>query len=449
MTSDPENNGHSDALDLGAEFADIDLDEFEDEYEDLVEALGLPERMPPLSLPPLAELAAAARESVLMRRIGELVAWVGERREVDENGDLTEPASAEAEERLGLTRVELLLCWEIALETDLVVVSEDDDTADANPDLWPTGDDHEDLATWSIAFSQTLQSLIIDTEVASEYELEFDSAGALVLPLFLARGLGVPVAELQQISQEVETEDLEDERAWYEWVDEHGHPVTTLLGRLTEHGAVEVDEEGVARLTPLGMLVMRDQLVEGGVEIPLLPPPAEMTAADLLTVIGGVTSDELTELSDEWLVGRDPKTAATELLAAAAVATPEGRFYATSILGRIPETPWPTVLDEPALRAYARGALSQAQEPADTAWLLLDAISASVNVLGELDPEVVEGMAVDVLSGREPEVLDAAWRLQHPMAHEVLTLIGAHHPDKKIAKLARTAAHKAESAATP
>jgi hypothetical protein len=37
------------------------------------------------------------------------------------------------------------------------------------------------------------------------------------------------------------------------------------------------------------------------------------------------------------------------------------------------------------------------------------------------------------------------WRLPHPEAREVLTMIGEEHPDKKIAKAARKADFKARS----
>lgn len=452
MTVDPPSSDPDKATDtdLDEDLVEEYVDDFEDDedFEDVIQALGLPDRMPPLSLPGIPELAATARRSALLRRVGELVAWVGERRLVTEEGDLTEVDAAEVAERLGITPAELLLCWEVALAADLVVVSEDE-TADANPDLWPTGDDHEDLGTWAVAFTQVLQSLIIDAEMAEEVDLEFDTAGALVLPLFLSRSLGVPVAELQEIARDVETEHLEEEDAgavWDRWVASHGDPVTTLLARLAEHGAVEVDGE-TARLTPLGMLIMRDELVEGGIEIPLLPPPDEMTAEDLLTVVGGVTNEELAELSEAWLAQRDHEKAATELLAAAVLAEPAGRFYATSVLADLPTTPWSTVLDEPTMRPYALSALGQDHEPADVAWLLLDAMSVSADILGELDPEAVEVVAEQALPAEHAEeILDAAWRLPHPLAEDVLTLIGAHHTDKKIAKAARTAAHKARSA---
>jgi hypothetical protein len=460
MTVDPDSNDtelvntelvNTDLDDL--EFDDTLLDEYGDDFEDLVESLGLPNRLPALWLPSVGELAAAARESVLLRRVGELAAWVGERRAVTEDGDLTESDAAEAAERLGVGPAELLLCWETALAADLVVVSDDyngndngNDNADGNPDLWPTGDDEEDLGTWAVGFTQVLGSLVIDAEVAHEDDLVFDSAGALVLPMFLAREPGVAVAELREMARSMETEDLPDGAVWDAWVAAHGDPVTTLLTRLAEHGAAEVDGD-VARLTPLGMLIMREELLDGGIDIPLLPPPAEMPATDLLTVVGGRSSEELDDLAELWLSTRDPAAAATELLAAAVEASPAGRFYAASVLAKLSDVPWQTVLAEPALRPYARDALGEPREPADAAWLLLDALSASADAMGELDPEAVEIVSAEALPpGQEQEILAEAWRLRHPMGHEVLTLIGAHHPDKQVAKTARTAAHKAQSA---
>jgi hypothetical protein len=450
MTLDPDSSDSdlgTDDTGLGTDDLDFDEDLFahQADFEDLIGALGLPKRLPALWLPSVAELAAAARESVLLRRVAELSTWVGERRLLAD-GDLTEADAAEAAERLGIAPAELLLCWETALAADLVVVSDDGTLAEGNPDLWPTGDDDEDLGTWAIGFMQVLDSLVIDAELADEDELEFDSAASLVLPIFLAREPGVLVAELREIARSMGTEDLDDDTAaWDDWVAEHGDPVTTLLARLAEHGAAEVDGE-VARLTPLGMLIMREELVDGGIDIPLLPPPAEMTAADLLTVVGGRGGDELADLAAEWLAGREPASAATELLAAAAEADPAGRFYASTVLAELPEVPWSTVLDNPALRPYARDALGEPREPADAAWLLLDGLSAGVNALGELDPEAVEVVSAATLPpGREQEVLADAWRLRHPLGYEVLTLIGAHHPDKQVAKAARTAAHKAQS----
>jgi hypothetical protein len=420
---------------------DLDLEDLDD-IEDLAELLGLPERLPALRVPPIAELAAAARESELLRRVGALTAWVGERREVTEDGDLTEADAAEAAELLGVSAVELLLCWEVALATDLVVVSEDDSEADANPDLWPTGDDAEDVGTWTAAFTQTLPSLEIDAELAGEDTLEFDGLGSLVLPMFLTRSAGVPLADLRAMAAEIANEHVEDDAAWDAWLAAHDDPVDVLLARLTEHGAVTVEDD-VARLTPLGLLAMREELVEGGIEIPLLPELPDMTAADLLSAVGGLTDEELADLTSEWL-GRHN---AADLLTAAADAHPEGRVHAMTVLGDVPDTPWETALDDDALRPYALVALERGLEPADIAWLAIDLLAATADQLGAYDEDAVEELFGSVVpAGQEQEVLTAAWRLPHPETYEVLTLVGNHHPDKQVAKAARTAAHKARSA---
>lgn len=421
-----------------------DAEDFDDEeFGNFIQALGLPDRLPAVWLPAIEELAAAARESVLLRHVSELTAWVGERRRLAEGGDLIPEDAAEIRDRLGISEADLLVCWETAVATDLVVQTEDG-TAESNPDLWPTGDDDEDLGTWAAGFTQVLQSLLFEAELAGEENLTFDSAAALMLPLFLAGERGEQIAELREILRAMEVEELEDDAPWDTWVATHGDPLTALLTRLSDHGAVVFDDE-TARLTPLATLIMREELVEGGIDIPLLPPPAEMTAADLLLTAGGRTGEELAALADTWLADRD--SAATDLLAAAADAEPAGRFYASTILASLPDVPWETVVADPTLGPYARARLDRDREPSDAAWLLMDAISASADVMGDLNPEAVQVVTAEALpAGEEEDILADAWRLPHPMAYEVLTLLGAHHPDKKIAKAARTAAHKALSA---
>src|SRR5205823_1017633 len=72
-------------------FDDLDLLEPDDDDEliDLKDAFGLPDRLPPLRLPPEDELAATARGVRLLDRAKQLALWVGERRRVTEDGDLT------------------------------------------------------------------------------------------------------------------------------------------------------------------------------------------------------------------------------------------------------------------------------------------------------------------------------------------------------------------------
>ena len=61
-------------------------------------------------------------------------------------------------------------------------------------------------------------------------------------------------------------------------------------------------------------------------------------------------------------------------------------------------------------------------------------------------PEALAKRLGDVIpAGQEPAMFESMARIPHPDAADVLTVIGRHHPDKKIAKLARKSAYKAAS----
>jgi hypothetical protein len=429
----------------------------EDDFENLAETLGLPQHLPPLRLPPVEELVAAARESVVLARARELAVWVGERRQVTEDEDLTPADTAQAAALLGIEVdgepdmpdvPELVLLWDVAVAVDLVVVA--DGVAESNADLWPTEVDDEDLATWAITFSGVLDSLALDADLAGEEDLDFEGGGSFVLLMFLARSAGTPVAELAEIVRETATEHLESaDDIWAAWVAAHDEPAQVLLSRLVDHGAVTVDDE-FAWLTPLGQWALREQLTDGGIDIPLLAETADMTAADLLAAVPGLTFAELTDETGQWVALRTRSEAAADLLAAAAEADPPGRTWAILVVtpfGEDASQAWQTALDQPALRAYARAALSIDRDATDLAWELVDAIAATADVLGTYDPADMETKLHQVVpTGEEEDVLAAAWRLPHPDTHDVLTMIGSHHPDKKLAKAARAAAHKAKSA---
>jgi hypothetical protein len=134
-------------------------------------------------------------------------------------------------------------------------------------------------------------------------------------------------------------------------------------------------------------------------------------------------------------------------------------MYAASIateLGAATEPHWRQALDQPELRPYAKMALARIAgtepeeippglepEPEDVGWLLTDVLAATSDALG---PEELAGeLRQAVPPGQEQAVFEVMWRLPHPDAHNVLTMLGEYHPDKKIAKAARKAAFKASS----
>lgn len=146
-------------------------------------------------------------------------------------------------------------------------------------------------------------------------------------------------------------------------------------------------EGGLAHLTPLGSWAVREQLAGAGVQIPLLPPPAEMTAADLVAAAQGADSDEIA-------VGA------------------------------------PGVATLPGTRPEAD----------DVAWLITDLLAAAAQALEPADLAIQLGEAVP--EGAEEMMFGVMSRLPHPDAARVLTMIGQHHPEEDVARAARRAAHQ-------
>jgi hypothetical protein len=290
--------------------------------------------------------------------------------------------------------------------------------------------------------------------------------------LFLARPDGLPVAEVSDVISAAATDELppaQAEKAWQSWVREHGDPARLLLDLMAEHHAIQIadTEDGpVARLTPLGLAAVREQLVESGVEIPVLPDAEHMTAAQLISMAASASEEEFTAETDAWLSYRIAEPAARELLAVAAASDPASRILAVGVvateIGAPAEPAWREALGRIELRAYAKAALAALSDgdPAvaslpglelddnDLAWMITDALAAE----GWDDPgdDVSRGpdaltrrLAEAVPAGQELAVFELMARVPHPDAADVLTAIGKHHPDKKIAKLARKSAYKA------
>jgi hypothetical protein len=425
-----------------------DLDE--DGEPGLAETLGLPDRLPALRLPSDPELAAAARDSGLLRQASELARWVGDGRAVV--ADELEPADAHAAaDALGIAQPDLTRLWDVAVTAGLVTI--ESDSAQGNPD--DGGDDGDALDRWALAFDATVAVLDLDAHLAGEEQLDFEGAGAVCLSLFLERATGISRAELSELLHGDATDGLDPETAdpaWRAWVEAHGDPTDLLLARLAAHDAVRFSDE-VVHLTPLGLWVMWQQLTDGGIDIPLLPPTDEMTAVDLVAAAEGLPEEALDEEVQAWLASRAPESAANELLDLAAAGDPLERLFAVAVTNRLggrAESRWRVALDQPELRAYAKVALPELAgtegsdvEPltvADLAWLVTDLLAAT----GPEDDLEVEVRAA-VPSGTEYEVIDLMWRIDHPQAADVLTMLGEGHPDRKLAKAARKAAFKARS----
>jgi hypothetical protein len=472
-------------LDLVApQFADAmvnepewDLFDEEDPGLDIKEAFGLPDQMPPMRLPPAAELAATARRAPMMAHLLALAEWAGKGRAVNENAELAGGDAAEAAAALGVDVPYLgYLLW-LALDTGFIELDDDETHAAGGADAqaWQASDDDEALDIWETVFAFVLDALDVTASLdpRRSRDLDFSGHGAgLAITLFLTRAEGLPVAEASEVIKDTSAGELPPDqaaKAWQSWIRAHGDPARLLLDRMTQLGAVEVygSDGELARLTPLGLAAMRTLLIRHGVEIPLLRSADQMTAADLLAMADGVSEEEFEAESAAWLAHRTPESAARELLSAGAGSDPASRMLAVAVvtgLGAPAEPAWREALSRLELRGYAKVALAtlagdDPEDPArpefelaedELAWALIDTLVTDgwgdLDDDAEHDPQALAELLREAIPpGRELVGFEMMARAPHPDAPNVLTMIGRHHPDKKVAKLARKSAYKAAS----
>src|SRR5450756_2341714 len=278
---------------------------------DIKEALGLPDELPPIRLLPLPELAARARMTPVAARIAALAEWVGkDGREVDEDGDLTPEELTVALRDLGAEPEEFAFLWEYALGVEWLVFDGDDEervVPGETADDWSSDDDERMFAAWSNTLAAVLGETLAfygpesefdadseDEDEDEEDEDEFDFTGqgmAIAILLFLARREGLTTDEFAEVlwenaageHDEDDDEVHEDlELARERWEAEYGDPAGLLLGKLRQMLAI-TETGDVIRLSPLALAALHEQLVEAGVEIPLLPQTAaELSGSELL-----------------------------------------------------------------------------------------------------------------------------------------------------------------------
>jgi len=458
-------------------------DEEEDEDDDrldLKEAFGLPDQMAPLRLPAPAELATLARHAPLMAQLRRLAWWLGAGRAVTEDEELASGDAAEAATELGVDGGRLPPLWWLALDAAFIELDEDETHAipGESAEAWDGDDDDEVLDIWEMVFALVVGDALDDAAAVDpdrSGELDFSGHGAaLAVTLFLARPDGLSVAEISEVIRAAATDELPParaEKAWQSWVGAHGDPARLLLDLMAGLHAIEIAdaEDGLAaRLTPLGLAAVRTQLVESGVEIALLPPTDQMTAAQLIAMADGASEEEFAAETAAWLSHQAAEPAARELLAVAAASDPASRILAVSVvvteLGAGAEPAWREALDRIELRGYAKAALATLSggDPAvaslpglklddhDLAWMITDALAAEgwddVSDDAGHEPEALaQRLGEAIPAGQELAVFELMARIPHPEAADVLTVIGRYHPDKKIAKLARKSAYKAAS----
>jgi len=486
------------AFDVGA-----DSDDGTDDIDltSLKEAFELPDSLPPIRLPSIAELAAQAREAPLPRQLAALAMWVGAGRRVDEEGDLSPSDAAAAAAAAGVGADDFAFLWEYAIAADWLSYDDaDEDLVEPGEvaEAWVDDTDEDVRFAWDVTFSAVLSETLEvaaaapgparasspagdeddggddedegdepDDDVDGEPALDFLGLPlALAILLFTSRADGVPRAELTEVFWADAAVDMTPAQAAVareEWLAAYGDPVELLLGKLAALSAI-TEAGDTVRLTPLALAELRDRLVEEGVDIALLPPTAaELTGAELLAMAEGVSEDEFYAESAAWAAARGADQAARELLDLGAHGDPGDRLLAVAAVTRIGAAAapaWRDSLNVPPMSGYAKITLATLEDdgpagrparlepsPADVAWMATDLLALACDDEYPDPDELVVTFNEAVPAGGEAALFDAMSRSGHPDAVAVLNHVGKYHPDKRVAKAARTAAHKAASRA--
>jgi hypothetical protein len=435
--------------------------------------------------------------------------WVGSGRRVDEEGDLSPSDAAAAAAAAGVGAADFAYVWEYAIAADWL--SYDDAGEDLVlpgelAEAWVDDTDEDVRFAWDVTFGAVLAETLevaagpaaadelaseddedqaADEDYADDQDDEdeqgdapdddgdgepaLDFAGlplALAILLYTSRGEGLSRAELTEVFWADAAVDMTQAQAAVareEWLAAYGDPVELLLGKLAELRAITDDGDTVA-LAPLALAELRDRLVEEGVDIALLPPTAaELTGAELLAMAEGVSEEEFYAESAAWAAARGTAPAARELLDLGAHGDPGDRLLAVaavSRLGAAAAPAWRDSLDVPPMSGYAKITLATLEDggaagpparleptPADVAWMATDLLALACDDEYPDPDELVVTFNEAVPAGGEAALFDAMSRSVHPDAVAVLNHVGKYHPDKRVAKAARTAAHKAASRA--
>jgi hypothetical protein len=395
-----------------------------------------------------ADLAGAALGCPALVRAYNLARWLGPGRELTPAGVLRPGAVAEACWALGISQPgahlpgapdvdEFMQDWATAVDAGFVVIG--GGRAQAAPDLAAPSDPEAVLNGWVRAAARALGVpgdpcpgclTVVRALYAADGPLGLeDLADAMA-----AAEPGVPdgkpcldcgcfhdPADLLRIGA------LADPASGRHGAREHAGD---LVARLAALGAI-TDPGGAVRLTPLGSMLAA-AVFEG------CAPAPDADAATVMSVISEVPPPVAAALARPWLAARPGDVAAAELLALAESACGEQRAAALAFateLGPAAAPAWREWAGRPGFGAYARRWLADqgetaAQDPADEAWLTVDALSIMLAALPGVEPAPLLD-AVRQLDADDavPEALSLLRDCGHPAAASVVArLTGQPEP---------------------
>ncbi len=394
---------------------------------------------PAAALP--ADLADAALGCTALVRARKLAEWVGTGRELTSSGVPRPQAAADACRALGIalpgTRLrsaldvgELMLDWTAAVDAGFVVV--EGRRAHAAQDLTLPPDPQRVLSAWVTAAARgvgvsgepcagcltILHELFTDDRPLGLAELA-DAVAEVTEP---EAEDGEPCPDCGGFHDLADLLDFDDFAGGEEpgWEDSEEHAEDTVAG-LAAFGAAAISGTEV-RLTPLGSMLAA-VVFEG------CAPAPDADAGTLVSVINEVPPRVARTMAGPWLDARSADAAVRELLTFAESADGEQRAAALAFcteLGPGAAQAWREWERRPGFGAYARQWLAAqgdptAQDPADEAWLAVDALSMMLDVLPDGVPSRLLAMALPQDTGGDmTEALSLLRGSGHPAAARVV-----------------------------
>jgi hypothetical protein len=367
-----------------------------------------------ISPPPdvlVTDIADAALGCSALTRARKLAEWVGPGRELTSSGVLRPAVAAEACRALGIplpgARLrsaldvdELMRDWAAAMDAGLIVA--DGRRARAVPDLAESADPERVLAAWVQAAARVFG--MPDDPCAGCLTVlhEFYAGDG---PLSMDELAGAVAEATEPDAMEPEDEPCPDCGGFHDSaglldiggliggeafgeLDGRAHAERTIENLAAFGAAVVVG--GTVRLTPLGSMLAAAVFEESA-------PAPGADARELMSAISAMPPPVARTVAGPWLAARSPAAAARELLACAEAAGAELRMAALAFAAEIgPEATeaWREWAGRPGFGAYARQWLaaegqSAVEDPADEAWLAVDALSILLEALPDTMPPLL------------------------------------------------------------
>ncbi|MGE5287345.1 MAG: plasmid pRiA4b ORF-3 family protein [Micromonosporaceae bacterium] len=202
--------------------------------------------------------------------------------------------------------------------------------------------------------------------------------------------------------------------------DTAGHAAGTVTGLLA-FGAADADD-GAVRLTPLGAMLAESVFQRRA-------PSPDADAATVISAISELPPPVARTVARPWLSARSAAGAARELFAFAESKGDGQRVAALAFakeLGPDAADAWREWAKRPGIGAYARQWLrlqgeQVAEDPADEAWLAVDALSVMLDTLADTMPPFLLQAILAQQAGEEvAEAAELMLRSGHPRAPDIV-----------------------------